>query len=108
MNAIEQWINETFSNVGVLSSIQVTFQMAVCSTAISALLGIPLGLLLEKHRGSLLRLEYLTVSVYVFSYPYYSSYTLTYYKSESRILSRKTLIFRAFSGLFKPKEPHNF
>lgn len=49
MNAIEQWINETFSNVGVLSSIQVTFQMAVCSTAISALLGIPLGLLLEKH-----------------------------------------------------------
>ncbi len=39
-----------FSQIGTLDSIRVTFVMGISSTAISSLLGIVLGLLLERHR----------------------------------------------------------
>lgn len=48
MSGIAQWISDFFHNVGVGDAIQVTFLMAVSSTAISSLLGITLGLLLER------------------------------------------------------------
>ena len=48
MNYIEELINSVFSDVGVYSAIKVTFQMAICSTLISSVLGIALGLFLER------------------------------------------------------------
>ena len=47
MNYIEELINSVFSDVGVYNAIVVTFKMAICSTLISSVLGITLGLLLE-------------------------------------------------------------
>ncbi|HSL86282.1 MAG TPA: ABC transporter permease [Bacteroidales bacterium] len=49
MNQILSGIEGFFSNVGELDSIRVTFIMAISSTSISAVLGITLGLLLERH-----------------------------------------------------------
>ena len=48
MNGLEEWVNRIFSDVGVYDAIKVTFQMAVASTLISSVLGISLGLLLER------------------------------------------------------------
>lgn len=48
MNILEDLINRIFSDVGVYDAIKVTFQMAVCSTFLSCLFGIPLGLALER------------------------------------------------------------
>lgn len=49
MNQILSGIEGFFSNVGALDAIRVTFIMAISSTSISAVLGITLGLLLERH-----------------------------------------------------------
>lgn len=38
-----------FSNIGAVDAVRVTFIMAISSTSISAVLGITLGLLLERH-----------------------------------------------------------
>lgn len=48
MNGLEEWVNRIFSDVGVYDAIKVTFQMAVSSTLISSMLGIFMGLLLER------------------------------------------------------------
>ena len=48
MNGVVQWFADCFSDAAILSAIKVTFQMAVCSCLISSLLGICLGLLLER------------------------------------------------------------
>lgn len=48
MNGLEEWVNRIFSDVGVYDAIKVTFQMALSSTLISSLLGISMGLLLER------------------------------------------------------------
>ncbi|MBQ8563663.1 MAG: ABC transporter permease [Firmicutes bacterium] len=45
---IIQWFTECFTDEAILSAIRVTFQMAVCSCLISAVLGITFGLLLER------------------------------------------------------------
>ena len=45
-----EWLKSVISDPGILSAIEVTFTMAVCSTAISSVLGIMLGLLLEKFQ----------------------------------------------------------
>lgn len=50
MQYIKQVINTFFSDVGVLDAVFVTFRMAFWSTAISSVLGILLGILLEKAR----------------------------------------------------------
>ena len=42
-------VENFFSNIGALDAIRVTFIMAISSTFISAVLGITLGLLLERH-----------------------------------------------------------
>jgi tungstate transport system permease protein len=49
MNQIEEGIEGFFSNIGALDAIRVTFVMAISSTFISAVIGITLGLLLERH-----------------------------------------------------------
>ena len=49
MNQILSGIEGFFSNVGELDSIRVTFIMPISSTSVSAVLGITLGLLLERH-----------------------------------------------------------
>lgn len=49
MNQIIEGIEGFFSNIGALDAIRVTFIMAISSTSISAVLGITLGLLLERH-----------------------------------------------------------
>ena len=38
-----------FSNIGAVDAVRVTFIMAISSTSISAVIGITLGLLLERH-----------------------------------------------------------
>ena len=48
MNGVIQWFAECFSDAAILSAIKVTFQMAVCSCLISSVLGICLGLFLER------------------------------------------------------------
>ena len=48
MTFIEEWLNRVFSDVGVFDAIKVTFTMALFSTAISSVLGVVLGLFLEK------------------------------------------------------------
>ena len=48
MNLIEKLISSIFSDVGVYDAIKVTFQMAIASTLISSVLGITLGLALER------------------------------------------------------------
>lgn len=50
MQYIKQVINTFFSDVGVLDAVFVTFRMAFWSTAISSVLGILLGILLERAR----------------------------------------------------------
>ncbi len=50
MQYIKQVINTFFSDVGVLDAVFVTFRMAFWSTVISSVLGILLGILLEKAR----------------------------------------------------------
>lgn len=48
MGEILSWFKECFTDPAILSAIKVTFQMALCSCAISSVLGISLGLLLER------------------------------------------------------------
>lgn len=48
MQFLKEILDMFFSDVGVLDAVFVTFQLAFCATAISSLLGIPLGLLLER------------------------------------------------------------
>lgn len=43
-----EWLKEVFTDPGILSAVKVTFTLAVCSTALSSVLGIVLGLLLER------------------------------------------------------------
>lgn len=50
MEYIKQVVNTFFSDVGVLDAVFVTFQMAFWSTGISSVLGIFLGILLEKAK----------------------------------------------------------
>ncbi len=50
MEYIKQVVNDFFSDVGVLDAVFVTFQMAFWSTGISSVLGIFLGILLEKAK----------------------------------------------------------
>ena len=45
-----EWLKSVISDPGIISAIKVTFTMAVCSTAISSVLGIVLGLLLERFQ----------------------------------------------------------
>ena len=47
-----EWLKSVISDPGIISAIKVTFTMAVCSTAISSVLGIVLGLLLETAGAS--------------------------------------------------------
>jgi len=49
MDQISAGIESFFANIGALDAIRVTFVMAITSTFISALLGIALGLFLERH-----------------------------------------------------------
>lgn len=48
MGEMAKVIEGLFSNVGALDAIKVTFFMAVCSTSVSAVIGIMLALLLER------------------------------------------------------------
>lgn len=48
MEGIINWLEECFTDPAIISAIKVTFQMAICSCAISSLLGIVFGLLLER------------------------------------------------------------
>ena len=48
MDGIINWLEECFTDPAIISAIKVTFQMAICSCAISSLLGIVFGLLLER------------------------------------------------------------
>lgn len=48
MGGIFDWFRECFTDPAILSAIKVTFQMALCSCAISSVLGITFGLLLER------------------------------------------------------------
>lgn len=48
MQFLKEILDTVFSDVGVLDAVFVTFQLAFLATAISSLLGIPLGLLLER------------------------------------------------------------
>ena len=48
MQVIKEFLDTFFSDVGVFDAICVTFQMAFCATGISSVLGILLGLLLER------------------------------------------------------------
>ena len=48
MDYIKELIGSLFSDVGVYNAVWVTFRMAVCSTLLSSVLGIPLGLALER------------------------------------------------------------
>ena len=48
MSGFGEWLNGAFSNTGVVSAIAVTLIMAICSTAISSVLGVLLGIQLEK------------------------------------------------------------
>ena len=45
-----EWLKSVISDPGIISAIKVTFTMAVCFTAISSVLGIVLGLLLERFQ----------------------------------------------------------
>lgn len=49
MNELLRGVENFFANIGALDAIKVTFIMAISSTFISAVLGITLGLLLERH-----------------------------------------------------------
>lgn len=49
MDFLKEAINGVFTDVGLLSAIKVTLLLAVCSTAISAVLGIAFGFFLEQH-----------------------------------------------------------
>lgn len=48
MAFIEDWLNRVFSDVGVFDAIKVTFVMALSSTVISSILGVFLGMFLER------------------------------------------------------------
>lgn len=43
-----EWLKSVVSDPGIVSAIKVTFLMAVCSTAVSSVLGITFGMLLER------------------------------------------------------------
>lgn len=43
-----EWLKNVMTDPGIISAVKVTFTMAVCSTALSSVLGIICGLLLEK------------------------------------------------------------
>ena len=45
---MRDWLRDIIADEGIRSAIKVTFTMALCSTAISSVLGIILGLLLER------------------------------------------------------------
>lgn len=44
-----EWLRGVFTNPAVLSAIKVTFEMAIASTLISAVLGVAIGLWLQNH-----------------------------------------------------------
>ena len=44
-----EWLKSVISDPGIISAIKVTFTMAVCSTAISSVLGIVLGPVSYTH-----------------------------------------------------------
>lgn len=48
MGEILNWFKDCFTDPAILSAIQVTFKMALCSCIISSVLGIIFGLLLER------------------------------------------------------------
>lgn len=48
MNYLEELVSSIFTDVGVYDAIKVTFQMAFCSTLLSSVFGIALGLGLER------------------------------------------------------------
>ena len=48
MSGFSQWVNACFSNTGVVDAILVTLQMALCSTSIASVIGIFLGMCLER------------------------------------------------------------
>jgi ABC-type tungstate transport system, periplasmic component len=48
MAVIREMISDVFSDVGLLSAIQVTLILAISSTTVSSILGIPFGLFLEQ------------------------------------------------------------
>lgn len=52
MEQISQYLEMIFADVGVISAIKVTLLMAMSSTAISSILGIPIGFCLEAHQFS--------------------------------------------------------
>ena len=63
-----EWLKSVISDPGIISAIKVTFTMAVCSTAISSVLGIVLGLaLFLTARGGLFqnRTVYSVISIVV-------------------------------------------
>lgn len=49
MDFLKEAVSGVFADVGLLSAIKVTLILAVCSTSISAVLGIALGFFLEQH-----------------------------------------------------------
>ncbi len=49
MEQIVTWLQTCFADETILSAIRVTLTMAVCSCAISSLIGITLGLFLERY-----------------------------------------------------------
>lgn len=50
MQFVREMLDTFFSDVGVFDAVLVTFQLAFCATAVSSVLGIFLGLLLERVR----------------------------------------------------------
>lgn len=49
MGTVTEFIERFFSNVGAMDAIRTTLFMSIMSTSVSALIGIPLGLSLERH-----------------------------------------------------------
>lgn len=61
MEGILQWVHTCFTDESILSAIKVTLIMAVCSCAISSIIGITCGLLLERFdfsgKGLIIRIN---------------------------------------------------
>ena len=55
MEGVLNWVKECFTDPDILSAIRVTFQMALCSCTLSSLVGIVLGLILERFNFPLKR-----------------------------------------------------
>ena len=48
MNELLEWFHTCFTDESIISAIKVTMVMALCSCAVSSVIGIPCGLLLER------------------------------------------------------------